>query len=82
MSGRGGRGRHEGPRAQRVRTQKAELKGVFPKLALSGRLPGLVSDLISHYLGESVWESLSLTGAQVTLMTEQFCKPAYEEGQG
>lgn len=75
-------GGDEGPRAQRVRTQKAELKRVFPKPAPSGRLPGFVSDLISHYLGESAWESPALTRAQVTPMTEQFRKPAYKEGQG
>lgn len=56
----------EGPHARRVQTQKQSWKEVFPTLAQSRRLPCLVADLISQYLGESAQESVSLTRAQVT----------------
>lgn len=46
-------------------------KELFPQIAQSRRFPGLVSDLISQYLGESSWERVALTRIQVSLVTEQ-----------
>lgn len=53
------------------RHRRESWKELFPKLAQSRRFPGLVSDLISQYLGESSWECVALKSTQVTLMTEQ-----------